>query len=171
MILRSFGGGAGGDLRRPAVNIISPSQPPLDQSRYCPRCNLQLSYLEKEEIWCCVKCGWNIPDELLKSPKQQQHHHLRHNDNMPALTGTRNESSSSSSSNIQEEDIAIVSKGRRSDERKRDPLDYLRKDDAPLLEKGWTLVSERIDLPTGGDTLSSEDLTRETKRRTNGIRW
>lgn len=164
-----FGGG-GGDLRRPAVNIISPSQPPFDHSKYCPRCSLQLSYMQDYEVWYCKKCGWNIPKELLNPPVQQQS--KKKDDDMPTLTGTRNESSSSSNTQ-QEEDIAIVSKGRRSDEQKRDPLDYLRKDDAPLLERGWTLVAERIDLPTGGDgsTISSDELQRERERRTKGIRW
>jgi ribosomal protein L37AE/L43A len=171
----SFGGGGG--PRRPAVNIISPShqQPPLDQSKYCPRCSLQLSYMQDLDLWYCKKCGWNIPKELLNPPPAQQQNKKQtqgETSSMPALTGTRNEISSSTT---QEEDIAIASKGIRASERKKDPFSYLRKEDDAWLEekKGMTLVSDRIDLPTGGDNkevLSSEDLKRERERRTKG-RW
>jgi ribosomal protein L37AE/L43A len=162
----SFGGGGG--PRRPAVNIISPShqQPPLDRSKYCPRCSLQLSYMQDLDLWYCKKCGWNIPKELLNPlPAVQQRGKQKDDDDIPALTGTRNESSSSS--NTQGEDIVIASKDSR---KKTDPFAYLKKDDAWLEDKGMTLVSDAINIPTGGDkeVFTSEDL-KQMKERKKGV--
>jgi len=65
-IWREHGGGGRGG-RRPSVNIIPTSSgSPVDESKFCPRCGVQLSYLKEEDIWACVKCAWNLPRHLLK---------------------------------------------------------------------------------------------------------
>jgi hypothetical protein len=152
--------------RRPLINNADRhlSEPPLDESMYCGRCSLKLSYLKDKDIYFCSKCGWNLPDELLHPPpSSQEQSNKADDDDKPVMTGTRNDSSSST----QEEDIPIASQGRRANKRKKDQFDYLRKDDAYL--QNYTLVRDEIYFSDDRTTLSGEELEQERLRR-NALR-
>jgi ribosomal protein L37AE/L43A len=168
-IWREHGGGGRGG-RRASVNIIPTSSgSPVDESKFCPRCSVQLSYLKEEDIWACVKCAWNLPRHLLKEePSPSLSPSLSSSPNQNKVVTVDMAEAESADS------IPTASKGTRANElkKKNDPFSYLRKeDDAWLEEKGMTLVSEQIDLPTGhADTISSEDLKAQKERRRRS-RW
>jgi hypothetical protein len=169
------------------VNLVDSgmSHEALYPSKYCPRCKWQLSYLDDYDVYICSHCGFGLPDELLDnqlppppplSPEErQQRRSSKKNkdaDDSPALTGTRNESLSPSSNTQDDNDIAIVSKPSRTKERKKDPYEFLKKDDVWLAEKGLTLVSDAIDIP-GGDaiTTSSDELRQDRDRKRGRPQW
>jgi hypothetical protein len=170
VIWREENRGEGG--RRPSVNLIPPSSSgcQIDESKFCPRCGVQLSYFKEEDIWACVKCAWNLPRHLLKeepSPSSSS--------SSPSPSQNKVVTVDTADSLLESTDsVPIASEGTRINEQKKknDPFSYLRKeDDIWLEEKGMTLVSEHIDLPTGDvDTIFSEDLKAQNERRRRS-RW
>lgn len=99
-----------------------------------------------------------------QSQSQQQQRQQQQQQQQPKLTGVRNDSSSSSSTATQEPNIPIASKGTRSSQKKKDPFDYMRKDDAYLAKSGLNFVMDVIDFSDDHSTISSEELRKQNIR-------
>lgn len=148
--------------RRPTMNPVpvggSSSNDDVDKRKYCPRCSFNLYYMEEKDIFFCGKCAWNMPDEYSKKNQEEQ----KEQEQVATKKGS---ATTTADATNKEEDIHIVSKGTRSQEKKKDKLDYLRRDDAYMQKSGLNFVSEVIDLPTGDkEVVSSEDLKRDKIR-------
>lgn len=167
----SFGKRSLAYARRPLVNNADRhvSEPAPDPTKYCPRCNYTLTYFEENGgFWACVKCAYNLPVEQLKKSQEQQQ--KKEQQQQPKLTGTRNPSSSPTTSQ-EENNIFIVSQGTRASQKKKDPLDYLRSDDAPYTQRsGDAFVNEVITFPSGDKQVVSSDDLKKEKIRLRGKR-
>lgn len=95
--------------------------------------------------------------------QQQQRQQQQQQQQQLKLTGVRNDSSSSSTA-TQEPNIPIASKGTRSSQKKKDPFDYMRKDDAYLAKSGLNFVMDVIDFSDDHSTISSEELRKQNIR-------
>jgi hypothetical protein len=144
------------------VNIIGGTgieEESNNNRKFCPRCNFSLDYLEEDKIFVCCKCGWGLQDKHLVAADSNKKKRKR-----KGVVTTSNDAAA------KEEDIFVVSKKEQRG-KKKDPFEYLKKDDAYLAKLGYNLVSESIDIPSGDkEVLSKEDLDREKGVRLRGKR-
>jgi ribosomal protein S27AE len=181
MVIRDYDPWSGGARRRPGVNIVGGlgsgdgyRTGGGDVEKFCPRCSIQLIWRDDLINWFCVRCGYTPPIEEEESPipKDASTTTSTNNDDYkPILKNSKN------NPDYNNDGPFIIPAGKRRREQQREDLHKGRfgyyDDDMRLLEeKGYTIVDGVETLPTGSnnETLSPEELRRQTERRIRG-RW